>query len=156
MMVRLTVIIFFQFRQGQGRGKEQGLCWAIWGRKAEVKKKSINILTFFCFLLSVMCYVLCVLCYVGHSAPSSPRRQPLLHLDSKIAFVLHKDQGLCICTFVLHKDQESASTFIIYVEKVISNCWDLLSPLLPFTFGEERAGEGKLTKSLFNAWEISF
>ena len=43
MMVRLTVIIFFQSRQGQGRGKEQGLCWAIWGRKAEVKKKSINI-----------------------------------------------------------------------------------------------------------------
>ena len=89
-----------------------------------MKKKINQYINIFLFSIkSVMCYVLiCVLCYVGHSAPSSPRRQPLLHLDSKIAFVLHKDQGLCICTFVLHKDQESASTFIIYVEKVISNC----------------------------------
>ena len=62
-----------------------------------------------------MCYVLiCVLCYVGHSAPSSPRRQPLMHLDCKIAFVLHKDQGLCICTFVLHKDQGSRISLNIH------------------------------------------
>ena len=67
-----------------------------------MKKKSINILTFFGFSLSVMCYVLSVLCYVGHSAPSSPRRQPLLHLDCKIAFVLHKDQGSRISLNVHH------------------------------------------------------
>ena len=60
----------------------------------------INI--FFCFPLSVMCYVLSVLCYVGHSAPSSPRRQPLLHLDCKIAFVLHKDQGSRISLNIHH------------------------------------------------------
>ena len=65
-----------------------------------MKKKSINL--FFCFALTVMCYVLCVLCYVGHSAPSSPRRQPLLHLDCKIAFVLHKDQGSRISLNIHH------------------------------------------------------
>ena len=103
-MVRLTFIIFFQSRQGQGRGKEQGLCWAKWGRKAEVKKKINQYINIFLFSIkSVMCYVLiCVLCYVGHSAPSSPRRQPLLHLDCKIAFVLHKDQGSRISLNIHH------------------------------------------------------